>query len=142
MRTLVLMRHGDAPNFSDSGEVIEDFQRALSEKGKTETIISANALKSQYTIDLIIASHAPRSCNTAKFLLERFPDAFFRQEEVIYDGNSQLIKRFIWSIEDDFNTICIIGHNPTISSIARDFSKGEFTGTLKPSEFIITTQEY
>ncbi|MDX1924264.1 MAG: histidine phosphatase family protein [Rickettsiaceae bacterium] len=141
MRTFILMRHGDAPNFSASGEFIDDFDRSLSEKGKIETKAAAKKLSSKYNIDLIVSSNAPRSYTTAKFLLDEFPDCFFRQEEILYNGTSQLIQRFLWSIEDDFKVICIIGHNPTITEIIREMSNGEHSETLKPSEFVVIKDE-
>ncbi|MDX1917066.1 MAG: histidine phosphatase family protein [Rickettsiaceae bacterium] len=141
MRNIILMRHADAPNFDDNGNIISDFDRALSKTGEEQARETALALKSEFEIDLIISSNAPRAFRTAKYLLEQFPDTFFRQEELLYTESSEIIKRFIWSIEDDFATICIVGHNPSISSVARDLSNGEYVSTLKPAEYVVTKHD-
>ncbi|NDB86020.1 MAG: hypothetical protein EB127_25465 [Alphaproteobacteria bacterium] len=141
MRTIILMRHADARNFGPNGEILNDFERKLTSKGESDAEQSALALKAQFQIDLIVSSNAARACGTAKFLLDQFPNSFFRQEELLYEGSKELIKRFIWSIEDEFNTICIVGHNPTISTVAQDLSNGDFIGIIKPGEYVITTHE-
>jgi phosphohistidine phosphatase len=70
MKTIILMRHSKAEqgNFE-----ISDFDRKLTEKGKSDADIAAKILiKKIKKIDLIVTSSAKRTLKTAKIIAENF----------------------------------------------------------------------
>ncbi len=112
MKTISLMRHGDAP-YSPLGN---DFNRVLSERGKEEAKEAARYLDANYQIDLVISSDAPRAKETAEIILKTLDNKAIvhKLDHEIYKGlREELLSQIILS-----NLVAkhplIIGHNPSI----------------------------
>ena len=110
MKLLSLMRHGDAPYATNSN----DFERKLSDKGKQESEKASLYLSSQYLIDSIISSNAPRAIATAEIIHNKYPNTQIGVDPVIYSKFNKDVLEAIISIKKDCNHMLVIGHNPTI----------------------------
>ncbi|MDX2050326.1 MAG: histidine phosphatase family protein [Rickettsiaceae bacterium] len=113
MKKLFLMRHASAPHLHG----MADIERTLSESGKKEAEQAADFLAKNYQLDLIISSTAPRSIETAKIISKKSPLAKMVQEDLIYIGSKIDIIRYMEQLSDEYDNICIVGHNPIISVI-------------------------
>ncbi|MCG8575997.1 MAG: histidine phosphatase family protein [Flavobacteriales bacterium] len=119
-KVIYLARHGKSDKKSGFG----DFDRPLSERGKNDAVEMGKRLqKHNAQFDLVITSAAFRSKQTAELMSQKAP---FTQDIVIHDSTlfrcspSILINR-IRGMNDSFNHIMLIAHNPAIASCAAYF---------------------
>jgi len=121
MKTLYLVRHAKS---SWENENLADDQRPLMSKGIKKTRLIVDFLISRKTrIDLIISSQAVRAYETAKILARglNYPAEKIRIERKIYDGLYDRILDVIYGTGNETDSMMIVGHNPTISSVANLF---------------------
>ncbi|MCF8429144.1 MAG: phosphohistidine phosphatase SixA [Bacteroidia bacterium] len=137
MKTLILMRHAKAEhgNFE-----ISDFDRKLTEKGKSDADIAAKILaKKIKKIDLIVTSSAKRTLKTAKIIAENFDIDKNKIHSIneIYEADSDAYVHVLRSLNDDkVKTVIVVGHNPTIGAMAAILSGNEIV-EFKPSSFAV-----
>jgi len=118
MKRLILIRHSDAES-SSFGK--EDHKRELTVDGiKKATERAAYLLNKKYLPDLILSSDAVRAVQTAevfanhlnqKCRIVNIPFLYFE-----YTTNDFF--NLISEIDDCYNTVFIIAHNPTLSVMA------------------------
>jgi phosphohistidine phosphatase len=120
MKRLILIRHAKTEQLTGPGL---DFDRVLTERGHTDSVLMANQLiKASNYPDLIISSTAIRAKQTAEIFAENLK---YKKENIVlkkflyhdfYDKKE--ILKVINKIEDKCNIVFIIGHNPYISELA------------------------
>lgn len=137
VKTFVFMRHAKAQKIEID---ISDFDRKLTEKGKEDAKIAATTLiKTIPQIDLIISSSAKRTYKTAKIVAEEYGIeksniAIFNE---LYEAElSEYIKVIRNINNEDYKTILIVGHNPTIGAIASVLSNHEIFD-FKPGAYAV-----
>jgi phosphohistidine phosphatase len=121
MKTLYLARHTKS---SWELEGVDDFHRPLLAKGIQRARKVARYLKNQnITIDKIISSPAIRTLETSRLIAAGigFPKDKILLEPKIYEGSISKIIELIYATEDDFDSLMIFGHNPTITHLANLF---------------------
>ena len=115
------MRHAKS-SWEEPG--VSDSDRPLIPKGikKTKLIVEF-LLKRETSIDLMISSPAVRAYETAKIVAEglKYPVNKIRTDRKIYDGYYDRILDIIYGTSNDFNSLMIFGHNPTITNLANLF---------------------
>jgi phosphohistidine phosphatase len=137
MKTLILMRHAKAEqgNFD-----VSDFNRKLTEKGKSDAGIAAKILEKKVKkIDLIITSSAKRTLKTAKIVAENFGIDKNKIQSIdeIYEANSDEYIHVLRNLNDEkVNTVIFVGHNPTIGAMAAILSANEII-EFKPSAYAV-----
>lgn len=116
MKTIYVVRHGKAVA-RDSD--VPDFERSLVDKGEKNSVKVAQFLKDMgVSPDLFISSPANRALETAKVFSTIFghPEDKILLEKGLYDKtNSKYFFSFLKKTDDEFNTLIIFGHEPTIS---------------------------
>lgn len=118
MKTLILMRHAKAETIELG---MRDFDRKLAEKGKVDADAMAKLLKKNTpAIDLLITSLAKRTYKTAKIVAENYN---YDKAEIIplselYEAGVEEYLKVIRNIDDNKNTVIIVGHNPTIGAMS------------------------
>ncbi len=121
MKTLYLVRHAKS-SWETHG--LTDEERPLLPAGieKTKKIIRFLAGKG-IKPDLIISSQAVRAYDTAKILAAGigYPAEKIRIERKVYEGLYDRILDVIYGTPNDINSLMIVGHNPTITSMANLF---------------------
>ncbi len=118
MKQLVLVRHSDTESTSFS---MPDRARKLTPKGKNKAKIQASRLKKINLIpDLIITSDAIRAEETAdifsKALCSNCP--MLKVPFLYEDFTTTEFFTLINELDDSYNTVFIVGHNPNISLMA------------------------
>lgn len=134
-RTLIIMRHGEALQSQS-----DDFNRPLTAQGILQASeIGARLSTFQKQPDLTLCSAALRTRQTldAAFNAAEWDAQPAHIEKSIYTMNDAALMIRIAETSEDAASLMIIGHNPTISDIARTF-KPEATGFSPATAAILT----
>jgi phosphohistidine phosphatase len=133
MKSIFFLRHGEADNYGES-----DFVRKLTDIGKKQVInICRKFAQHQFQINYIISSSAIRAKETAETFRKKLPytvDLLF--EDFLYeDFSTQDFIEYVIDLPQQFNTILLVGHNPTISNIVSNLSSS-LNASMKPADLI------
>jgi phosphohistidine phosphatase len=121
MKTLVIIRHGKATQ-----ESMPDTERYLIEKGIKRTKKFALRLKDAGVFpDKIISSTAVRTYQTAEIIADVFD---YSKENIeknpsFYFHSLQTTVHQIYSLQDSFSTVFIVGHNPIWTDLVEHFGQ-------------------
>ncbi len=121
-RTLILIRHAKS---RWSNPLHSDFDRPLNERGNHDAPLMGKKLKELNIIpDLIIASSAKRTRQTAKLIAEKvgYNVDEIKWEEKLYHCIPSVFDEVIFEVGDDVKTLFIIAHNPGITEYVNDLS--------------------
>ncbi|MBN2746408.1 MAG: histidine phosphatase family protein [Bacteroidales bacterium] len=117
MKTLYILRHGKS-SWDNVG--MSDYDRPLLKKGESRTLkVSKYLVKMKLKPDLIISSPAKRAKQTAKIIAKELntPLVF---DDNLYPGNSLSILDSVYSIDNEINSVIIVGHNPGLTTVVRE----------------------
>lgn len=121
MRKLILLRHAKS-SWKDTS--LDDFDRPLNRRGKRDAPIMADKLTMRkIKIGLIISSPAKRTTETAKI----FANILGYQSEIIfndklYEASYNDILEVINLIDDKYQNVLLVCHNPGITDLANYIS--------------------
>ena len=116
MKTLVIIRHAKAEQIFS----LNDFERSLNDRGKADAPVMAKRLHKKLKIDAIVSSPAKRTKKTAEF----FADANGIDEKdiiylsALYQAPSSVFFEVLEALDDRFDSVAIIAHNPGITNFA------------------------
>ncbi len=119
MKTIYLVRHGKA-----EGRNIEmdDYDRPLAERGINDSKAVSSRL-AEYGIrpSVIISSPAPRAIGTARIFAKqfRYPVKKIRSRISLYEQNETAIAEIVSGLENAYDSVMVVGHNPLIEECAR-----------------------
>ena len=116
MRELFLLRHAK----SATGDAeLRDFDRPLSEPGKKEALRIGKYIKQHnLAFALLLSSPAVRARETAELVLksaELVVDV--RYDQLIYEASAKQLFEVISHVEDKWNSVLLVGHNPGIEGL-------------------------
>ena len=121
MKKLYIVRHAKSSwNFPD----LSDHDRPLLEKGKKRTkVINDYLIEAVVKVDFIITSSAVRAKETARFIARaiEYPLNEIKVDPQIYRADMERLKDQFLDFSDQFNSIMIVGHNPTFTNFANIF---------------------
>jgi phosphohistidine phosphatase len=115
-KNLWLIRH--AKSSWNHGEIQDSF-RPLNERGYRDAPEMAARLHSaNIRPDLIITSHAIRAYSTAMIFagVVGYPHGTIRIVSKLYDASTRAYLEVIQALPDQYNTVFLFAHNPTISN--------------------------
>lgn len=124
MKKLYIIRHAKA---SWDHPEQPDFERTLTEQGLIDAHTIAQQLKQQkIKPDYILSSSAERAIKTAEAFAHElgFPAKNIVTNEHIYTAGVEELVKIIKSFNTKFNSVFLIGHNPTLTSVAHFLSEG------------------
>jgi phosphohistidine phosphatase len=125
MKTLYIVRHAKSSwDFPD----LPDVERPVIEEGIFKTKKIAIELKKRnVSVDLIISSHAKRALETAKMIATGiyFPVEKIEVSKDIYEVGMDDVFDMIFEVNNDVQSLMIVGHNPTFTQIANYFLQEE-----------------
>jgi phosphohistidine phosphatase len=115
MKTLLLMRHGKS---SWKDESLEDFERPLKKRGRKDSKKIASVIASNNLIpDIIISSSATRARETVDVVVDALD---FKNRivfsDALYMGEPRDILAALENLNDDYNSVMIVGHNPGLEA--------------------------
>jgi phosphohistidine phosphatase len=111
------MRHAKAMKDSADGS---DFERDLEERGKKDASEMANAFsKTKIKPQFLIASPAKRTKKTAQIFLKESKLTHIPQEldSHIYLATISDIMHVVHELNDLYQNVVLVGHNPAVTSI-------------------------
>ena len=116
MLTLFLLRHAKS-SWGDSSQ--QDFERPLSDSGRTACALIGEFIEEKgIDFDLVLVSTALRTRQTIELVKER---AKFRGEvrydERIYEATVSQLLDVIAQVDNDRESVLLIGHNPGIEGL-------------------------
>jgi phosphohistidine phosphatase len=123
MRTLYLIRHAKS-SWDNPG--LRDINRPLNDRGLDVAPRMARLLVDQgLRPDLLVSSPAKRALHTAQFFAEALgvaDEAIVRNPD-IYEAVPTTILRIVSELPEEAQTVCLFGHNPTLTEVANQFSE-------------------
>lgn len=125
MKKLVLMRHAKSAQ-AELGQ--SDFERHLNDRGKEDAATMGKRLHAKsFAADVIICSAAKRTFKTAKIIAE---ELHYKPHDIIselelYEASVADIMQTIRNLSDDYQSVVLIGHNPTITGLVGYLSNSQ-----------------
>lgn len=129
MKTLLLVRHAKA---EDPGSSRSDVDRPLAASAEKElSYLSKIFIKKEITPDIIITSPALRTLQTANYLAQNlgYEKRLIRKDVRIYEAELADLMEVINDTNDKYNTMLLVGHNPSISELV-EYLSGNMMGSL------------
>lgn len=115
MKELFLLRHAKS---SWEDPTINDIDRPLNKRGKNDAVFMGNVMKQLDLIpELIISSPAKRAYSTAKRIAAvlNYEKEKLVQDHDLYDCSIEHFLTFVNSLNDIYEKILLVGHNPEIT---------------------------
>ena len=120
MKKLYLIRHAKS---SWKDITLKDFDRPLNSRGKQNAPLMGNILKQKnISPNLFLSSPAKRAKKTAKIIAKTIEyKNNIEYDKSIYDNHFDELDTIITSIEDSFDKVFLVGHNPSLNSFIEDY---------------------
>jgi len=116
MRTLYLLRHAKS---SWADESMRDFDRPLANRGREACATIGEFIKEKgIDFDLVLVSTAVRTRETIELVKERAEFRIeVRYDERIYEATTSQLLEVISQVDDDRESVLLVGHNPGIEEL-------------------------
>jgi len=119
MKKLIFIRHGRA---EEPAPEISDFERSLTNKGKSISKLMARKLREkEINPGIIITSPAFRALETAIIFAREFsidPEIIIMDNNLYYKMSFRYLTEILSLISNDNEIVTFFGHNPSFSEIA------------------------
>jgi phosphohistidine phosphatase len=137
-KQLFLFRHGDAAGRAlyDTDKERELTPHGIAQSHQMGVYLSNNL----FTIDAIFTSTALRALQSATVVSEvlKLQDQHLLKDDELYDASVRTFLQYVSKIDDDYNGVMCVGHNPNISYLAEYLTK-ETIGDMKTGGLAIIT---
>ncbi len=119
-KKIYIIRHAKAEK---GGKGLDDFSRKITPKGKKQCKeLGAYIKKNKIKPDLILCSPAKRCRQTLDGIQKSFEKADIVYDEKIYEANPKNLLRMLQYIDDKYENVILIGHNPSILTLSAALS--------------------
>jgi len=117
MKKLVIIRHAKS-DWEDT--TIDDYDRPLNDRGFSDAPFMGQFLKKRGLVpDLIMCSPALRAIKTAELIAKEVDyDKIICPNQYIYEAYVNTLQDIVSFINDDNETVFLVGHNPGVSALA------------------------
>ena len=124
MKRLYLIRHAKS-SWKDLS--LDDFERPLNKRGKRDAPFMSELLKEKNIHpDIIFTSPALRAKSTAEIIAQKLNVLEkIRFDAKIYEAGSSTLESIITNIDDRYNTLFLVGHNPGLNMLAEYYVEFE-----------------
>ena len=120
MKSLIIVRHCKS-SWADLS--LSDFDRPLNKRGNIDGELMSNYLKEkEKKIDKLISSTSKRTRLTSKYFIEKIHFNSISYLDELYHASYSEIIKIISKIENNFNNIMVIGHNPGLTELINHFT--------------------
>ena len=120
MKNLIIVRHCKS-SWKDPS--LSDFDRPLNKRGNIDGELMSNYLrKKEKKIDKLILSTSKRTRLTSKYFIEKIHFNSISYLDELYHASYSEIIKIISKIENNFNNIMVIGHNPGLTELINHFT--------------------
>ena len=117
MKKLVIIRHAKS-DWEDT--TIDDYDRPLNDRGFSDAPFMGQFFKKRGLVpDLIMCSPALRAIKTAELIAKEVDyDKIICPNQYIYEAYVNTLQDIVSFINDDNETVFLVGHNPGVSALA------------------------
>jgi len=124
MKTLFLLRHAKS---SWKEPDLPDLERPLNERGrKAAKLVGQYIARQEITLDLVVSSPAVRARQTIELVLRSARRSVeLRFDQRIYEASAAQLLEIISQIEDDRQSVLLVGHNPGMEELLALLVSGE-----------------
>lgn len=132
---LYLLRHAEA----GPTESRQDKNRELTPGGIRDALQLGTWFREQnLAFDLVISSSAMRAEQTAEIVAEgmKIENPRILAEDSLYEASVRQLLDYINNIEDGYDHVLCVGHNPSISYLAECLTKADI-GDMEPASVAI-----
>jgi phosphohistidine phosphatase len=122
MKTLILIRHAEADNSTP------DKERRLTQAGISQAFKVGGFLSEKgLGLQKIFHSSAERTTMTAETVSDiiKLDESLLTSVDELYNASLGKFLEFVNSIDDSYDKVAVVGHNPAISYLAEYFVSGE-----------------
>jgi len=122
LKNICFVRHAKS---SWENPQLDDIDRPLNKRGERDAPYMASKLvELKITPDLIITSPALRARTTARIFADAadLDSSRFVIENMLYGADVTGIVRMMQEVDDDFKSVFVFGHNPTLTIMANCFA--------------------
>ena len=120
MKNLIIVRHCKS---SWKDPRLSDFDRPLNKRGNIDGELMSNYLREkEKKIDKLILSTSIRTRLTSKYFIEKIHFNSISYLDELYHASYSEIIKIISKIENNFNNIMVIGHNPGLTELINHFT--------------------
>lgn len=119
MKHLILIRHAKSDWHSAADS---DFERPLNKRGKKAAPLMGQRLAARgYDPDRMVSSPAERARQTVGEIAKEinFPQQDIEFHEAIYEADLTTLLNLVRNLDDDADTIILVGHNPGFSELGQ-----------------------
>lgn len=144
MKTLYLLRHAHAA--TDAPPMMGDHERILSDQGALEAEQVASFMKDSGLVpDFVLSSSSVRTIQTARIIMGAILDTEGRRIETRFDRALYLaepaaIVDDITNVDNRYDRLLVVGHNPGMGDLAMRLSDGAITA-FPPAAFAAFSAE-
>ena len=124
-KTLYLLRHARAMDKTGSQK---DIDRELNSVGlQNSTRMGIFIDKEKESFDIIITSPAIRAQTTASLIAEQiaYNTAKIHTNDEVYEASVRSLLKTVNQLKDEWNSVLIVGHNPSVSYLAEYLTREE-----------------
>jgi phosphohistidine phosphatase len=133
---LYLLRHAQS---ADRQNGQSDKVRELTPMGIKNALLMGTYLQTQkLPVDIIVTSPSERTLATSRLVADALKldlDKIFYEEE-LYEASTRTFLEVVNKLDDSYQNILCVGHNPVISYLAEYLSTGEI-GDMTPAGLAI-----
>jgi len=114
-KTLYILRHAKA----QSSAGLSDKDRPLAPKGVEDALILGRTMAAKdYVPEKVLCSAAKRTRQTCEQVLGSFPGLEAEYSDALYSASRGEWLAVIQDMDDKYNSLLLVGHNPAIHGIA------------------------
>lgn len=125
VKHVYLLRHAEAANATS------DKARTLTEKGHVDAEALGRYMKSTELVpDVVLCSSAARTRQTLEGIQKTLEHLSVKELDLLYSGSADDYLHLLNEMDDSVQKILIVGHNPSIYSLAHGLSKEGARGSL------------
>lgn len=119
MQRLILMRHAEAERSGGAGG---DRDRPLSARGRSDAVLMGQTFAARgLRPDLALVSPAARTRQTWNLVHDALGDVQVRDDEVLYNGSADVLRRLVEAAEDEAGCLLVVAHNPGVHLLAIEY---------------------
>ena len=112
MKNLFLLRHCEAYHFEENKS---DHEKQLNENGRKCARLLKNWFeKNDIILDYILTSSANRTLTTANIIFSNYENKICQKKELYLCDSKEILKE-VKLLDNNFNSVVIVGHEPSIS---------------------------
>lgn len=140
MKKLYFMRHAKSDWLGD----VDDKDRIINYIGINEAKkIAAEIIKKEIKFDKIICSPAKRAYQTAEIIKNKigFSDEIIIEESFYFDYQKEILK-VIKNIDNQAQSVLLVGHNPTWSQMVSQLKKSPGKIYLDNANFVCLSADF